>query len=1014
MPLPPRFFIVLFLFCNAVQAQDPYGEFVAHTPARTPAEEQKCFHLPKGFAIELVASEPAIIKPINMNFDDRGRLWVTQSVEYPFPAKDGSKARDTVKVLDLSEGTGLAERVTTFAGGLNIPIGVLPIANGAIVYSIPNIWGLHDTHGTGQADKREILYSSYGHRDTHGMTGSFTWGFDGWVYACHGFSNTSVVKAKDGSTIEMNSGNTYRFRADGSHVEQFTHGQVNPFGLTFDPLGNLYSADCHTRPIMMLLRDGYYDSFGKPHDGLGYAPDMCDHDHGSTAISGIVYYAANQFPAAYHDHVFMGNVVTNRINHDRLEKHGSTLKAIEQPDFLTCDDPWFRPVDLKLGPDGAIYVADFYNRIIGHYEVPLTHPGRDHERGRIWRIVYRGPDGNGKPMAFRADWNKATIAELVGDLANPNLVVRMKAMSQLVQRGGADVIEAVKRVMQPTSEPTQRVHGLWVLERLHALDDRLLETAFHDSESGVRVHAMRILAARTEMTASQRRQAELALRDPEAFVQRTAAEALGRHPSAESLVALLALRHEVPADDTHLLYVVRKALRDHLRPETRLLDKDGLLTSEVLKTTTLTEKDWRALADVAPGIASPDAAAFLMNHLKRFAESDTNLARYIHHVARYGRPPVVDALLVFARASRPEDLRHQAALFRSAYQGTQERGAQLNSQGSAWAEQLVGRLLSGNAADLLQTGADLANSLHMAKVESQLNGIATNKTRPEAARRAALDALLAIAPGKYVGYAGALLADSTEPNGLREHAARVLAGANQAQARKQLLDALAVAPASLQTVIAAALAGNAQSAADLVKAVAAGKASPRLLQDWWVHIQISKHASLTEEVARLTKSLPAADKRLQELIDKRRNGLKSAKPDPARGALVFQKSCAICHQIAGKGAKVGPQLDGVGNRGLDRLLEDIIDPNRNVDLAFRSSSLLLKSGQIVTGLVLREEGQIVVIADNQGKEVRIPRSNIEERSVSALSPMPANLLDEIPEADFYALLAYLLTQRAHQ
>src|SRR5262249_7525938 len=229
--------------------------------------------------------------------------------------------------------------------------------------------------------------------------------------------------------------------------------------------------------VMMLLRGGYYQSFGKPHDGLGFAPEMCDHDHGSTAIAGIVYYAADHFPPAYRDTVFIGNVVTNRINHDHLERHGSTLKAIQQPDFLTCDDPWFRPVDIKLGPDGALYVADFYNRIIGHYEVPLDHPGRDRERGRIWRIVYRAADGKGKPGKPRADWSQATIADLIEDLAHPNLAVRLKATNQLVERGGDDVVNAVRAVIQPHSNPFQRVHALWVLDRLRVLDDATLITA---------------------------------------------------------------------------------------------------------------------------------------------------------------------------------------------------------------------------------------------------------------------------------------------------------------------------------------------------------------------------------------------------------------------------------------------------------------------------------------------------------------------------------------------------------
>ena len=149
----------------------------------------------------LVASEPAIGKPINLNFDDRGRIWVTQSVEYPFPAPPGRTPRDVIKILERTHGDGVADRVTTFADGLNIPIGLLPITNGAIVYSIPNIYRVLDSDGDGRADKREVLYGIFGFADTHGMASSFTWGFDGWIYACHGFSNTSVIKGADGATV---------------------------------------------------------------------------------------------------------------------------------------------------------------------------------------------------------------------------------------------------------------------------------------------------------------------------------------------------------------------------------------------------------------------------------------------------------------------------------------------------------------------------------------------------------------------------------------------------------------------------------------------------------------------------------------------------------------------------------------------------------------------------------------------------------------------------------------------
>jgi putative heme-binding domain-containing protein len=984
--------------------QDPYGEFIARTEPRTPEQERKSFHLPPGFEVELVASEPDIIKPINMNFDGRGRLWVTQSVEYPFPAPANRKGRDTVKIFDGLYETGRASQVTTFVDGLNIPIGVLPMTHGALVYSIPNVYWFGDGAGTDHADSKQLFYGSIGRQDTHGMTSAFSWGFDGWIYACHGYANTSVMKGKDGKAVTMNSGNVYRMRPDGSHLQQFTHGQVNPFGLCFDALGNLYSADCHTRPVMMLLRNGYYESFGKPHDGLGFAPEMCDHDHGSTAIAGIVYYAADQFPPEFRDTVFMGNVVTNRINHDRLEQHGSTLKAIETKDFLISDDPWFRPVDLKLGPDGALYVADFYNRIIGHYEVPLTHPGRDHTRGRIWRIVYRGPDGKGKAFLPRGDWSKATVPELIIDLAHSNLVVRMKATNQLVERGGREALAAIQPLLHGGSSSSfQRMHGLWILERLHNLDARTLQGAARDPEAGVRVHAMRVLAERPRLDAAEHDLVLHALRDSVPLVQRCAAEALGQHPCQDNLEPLLALRHTVPKDDTHLLYMVRAALRDQLQ-------SPGAWKRVAAATWSVADLD--ALADVATGVHSAEAAAYLLTYLKDlFDGSDGTRERYVHHVARYGSEPVVGALLEFCPEQSPAQPRQQAGLFKAIQQGTEERGAPLPEAARHWADQLAGQLLKSKLPEDIQAGAELAKSLKLGTAQDRLATVAEQKTAPEAQRQAAFEALLAIDAARHMALLGRTLEDASEPMPLREHLARLLAFLNQPAGREKLVQVLAIAPAQLQATIAAALAGNHQGAEQLLAAVRAGKASARLLQEWGVHLELDRYADLKDELTKLTAGLPSADQKLQTLLNQRREGFSKGAHDPTRGAKVFEKSCAICHQLAGKGAKIGPQLDGVGVRGVDRLLEDVIDPNRNVDQAFRATVLALGNGQVVTGLVLREEGQVVVLADAQGKEVRIPKSDIEQRTVSPLSPMPANLVDQIPEADFFDLLAYLLKQR---
>jgi putative heme-binding domain-containing protein len=981
-------------------AQDLPPELVARTGPRSPAEERRAFRLPPGFDVELVASEPDIHKPMNLAFDARGRLWVTDTVEYPFPAPADRTPRDTVKILEDFGPDGRARKVTTFADGLNIPIGLMPVEGGVIVHSIPNIFLLRDSDGDGRADRREVLYGSIGSADTHGMTNSFTWGFDGWLYACHGFANTSTIRARDGSSITLNSGNTYRMRPDGSRVEQYTWGQVNPFGLALTPAGDWFSADCHSQAIMQLLRGGYYQSFGKPHDGLGFAPEITNQDHGSTGIAGVVFYAADHFPPAYQGTAFIGNVVTNRINHDRMEIHGSSYKAVRRPDFLVSDDPWFRPVDLKLGPDGALYVADFYNRIIGHYEVSLTHPGRDRERGRIWRIVYRGADSSGRPRAPRQDWTRATPRELAGDLTHPNLTVRMLATNELVRRG-ADGAVAVLPLVRPGKDPWAHAHALWVLERLGRLDDEKLASAAVDVEPLVRIHAQHVLAERLRLTAGQRELILAGLQDADPFVRRAAADALGRHPDPANIRPLLDLRLDTSPDDPQLLHTTRMALRNQLRPPQSW---SGLATH--------TDAEARAIADVALGVPSQPAAAFLAEHVRSRSYDAHYLNEFLHHVARYGGDEGLRAVMALARGDRPDDLRHQVELLKAVQQGTQERGGQLPAAARAWAQELGPRLLAAREPELVQAAADLAGSLRLVALEGSLTMAVGRRELGDGPRTAACSALVTLDSRKNLPVLAKLLHDPAEPVPLRDRVGQLIASANSPGGRAELLKALATAPAGLQSALAASLALTPEGGEQLLTAVAEGKVSAQVLQDRPVQLRLAKAnlPHIEERLAALTKGLPPADQRLAEQLRRHRAQFLSAKPDPAAGAVAFEKHCAVCHQLGGKGAKIGPQLDGVGARGLDRLLEDLLDPNRNVDQAFRASTLLLKNGRLLTGLVLREEGDVVVVADNQGKEQRVAKGEIEERATSLLSPMPANLTDQIPAVEFNNLLSYLLAQ----
>ncbi|MEO8498185.1 MAG: PVC-type heme-binding CxxCH protein, partial [Planctomycetota bacterium] len=524
--------IAVLLACSAA-AQDPFAAIIRPTEPLTPEQQLATFHLPDGFEIQLFAAEPELQKPMNMAFDGRGRLWVSGSVEYPFAAAPG-EGHDTIRVLEDTNGDGRADKMEIFADGLNIPMGLYPYRNGVVAYSIPNIWNLQDTDGDGKCDERQVLFGPLGEpTDTHGMQNAFRRGFDGWLYVCHGFKNDSTIRGTDGSEIKLQSGNTYRIRLDGSRVEQFSWGQVNPFGSTFLPNGDLIVADCHSKPLTMLLRGGYFSSFGKPHDGLGYVPSIMEHGHGSTAIAGAAFYDGDGFPEPYRGSLFVGNVMTCRVHRDSLVWHGSSLEAHEEGDFLTCDDPWFRPVDLQIGPDGALYIADFYNRIIGHYEVALDHAGRDRTRGRIWRVAYKGKAN--ASSGHVADLTKASIDELITALGASSLQVRSLATDQLSDRSGEAAAPALQNAARDARSPNTQIHAMWVLHRLARLDDALLVSAAKDDVELVRVHAMRLLSEASKWSPQLSALAIAGLSDEAALVKRAAADALSQHADPASI-----------------------------------------------------------------------------------------------------------------------------------------------------------------------------------------------------------------------------------------------------------------------------------------------------------------------------------------------------------------------------------------------------------------------------------------------------------------------------------------------
>lgn len=947
---------MLFRHCSAVivfaltlHAADDSLRLVRETDALTPEQERAGFHVPAGFEVQLFAAEPMINKPINLAFDARGRLWVSSTVEYPYAAdkKRWSDAqgthvkdsRDAIKILEDTNGDGRADKVIDFADGLNIPTGVVPWHKpehkaGCIAWSIPNIWYFADTDGDDQADVREVLFGPLGYeKDTHGMCSSFRLGLDGWIYATHGFNNTSKFKAKDGSTLELHSGNVFRFKLDGSRVEAWTHGQVNPFGLCWDRYGNLYSADCHSSPIYQLIRGACYPSFGKPHDGLGFAPVMCAHSHGSTGICGIVYIDGGVWGPEWDDHMLVGNPVTSKVNHDTVTFTGSTPKANEQPDFITSDDPWFRPVDLQLGPDNALYIADFYNKIIGHYEVPLDHPGRDRKRGRIWRVVKQSGSTPRQPVSLPdlSDWRSA---------------------------------------LQSTSAITQR-----------AMLAKMLDA-----------------------------------------------------PQLEALPLLLHNVAQVQASDLSLALAYRIAIRDHLKLPGAFAVVD--------------ESHFKKVIDIATAVPTAEAAAFL---LQRLQDGHNVTAAILSHIARHGDPALLPKAMTVARQAALQKPTASLAFLTALNDGLSERGAPANAELLHWAQELATQLLSEmgkkpEAAWIPVAATDRAPkwALRTRKcadgTEAQVLQSMSKGGGDEEKRTGVLKSKTFAAPAKIVlwinGHSGRPKTKSNDKNLVRvveaksgEVLARVFPPRNDVCQRAELdLAKHAGKPVRLEIVDgddgkAFAWLGvtRIEPAVISVNDFQSEDSTRSALKTLAVMLQHTAPAALREKLTAYLPPRPAPPplpvsaeqrKQLDTLIAARVKAYAKAKPDAAAGKAVFKTHCAVCHQIGGEGGLIGPQLDGIGVRGAERLCEDILDPNRNVDAHFHLHTLTLKDGTTMSGFLKGEAGQVLILADAAGQEHRVSKHDLTQDETTPMSLMPPTFGQTLDEASYRNLLSYLLSQAA--
>src|SRR5215208_2550165 len=471
----------------------PAGAFAqadAKVPDPDPELERKSFIVPDGFEVNLFAADPLLAKPIQMNFDPQGRLWVASSEVYP-QIKPGQVANDKVIVLEDTDGDGKADRTTVFADGLLIPTGVEPGDGGAYVANSTELVHLSASQPGQKADKRRVVLSGFGTEDTHHIIHTFRWGPDGCLYFNQSIYIHSHVETPHG-VKHLIGGGIWRFRPETMEMDVLVRGFVNSWGHHFDRWGQ------------SLITDGAFGegvNHGVPGayfvTAVGATRLMKGLNPGSPKHCGLEVVSGRHLPDDWQGDALTNDFRGHRVCRFKLGEDGSTFTSREQVEVIKTNHPAFRPIDVKMGPDGAIYIADWYNPIIQHGEVDFRDPRRDHVHGRIWRVTAKG-----RPLVKKPDLVGAKTAELLDRLKDPEDWTRHNAKRVLKERGGKEVIPALVtwiKGLDPKDADYEHhlLEALWTLESHDAVVEvapKLLDTLLNAKDHRARAAAVRVLS----------------------------------------------------------------------------------------------------------------------------------------------------------------------------------------------------------------------------------------------------------------------------------------------------------------------------------------------------------------------------------------------------------------------------------------------------------------------------------------------------------------------------------------